>query len=44
MLVNQILPEIQNIPGTNFNDVWFQDDEVSPHYAVQVKVHFLSML
>lgn len=37
MLINRIMPAIQNVEGLNFNSIWFQQDGAPPHYAFQVR-------
>ena len=38
MLRNEIIPRIREIAGNNFNEIWFQQDGASPHYARDVRV------
>lgn len=37
LLVNEILPAIQNLPNINLQDVWFQQDGCPAHNAVRVR-------
>ncbi|KYN17065.1 hypothetical protein ALC57_10664 [Trachymyrmex cornetzi] len=37
MLQDKIIPAIRNIARQNFNDIWFQQDGVPPHYGLRVR-------
>jgi len=37
MLVEQIIPAIQNIFPNNFDRVWFQQDRAPAHFGLRVR-------